>query len=168
MRSKKASCSPSWTRRRRWKHCPKVSALEVAEADYRAAIKTKEEAIRRAASAEFLWKKGQGFISEDDYRAAQLNRDRYIEEEKAKLAAVHLAEHKVRGAQADLEACEIRSSDAGVVKAILKRRGEAVHSLEPIVRLEVEEAAGTDAPMSAPSVNVPSRATACCSSSARR
>ncbi len=134
-----------------------ADALEVAEADYRAAIKTKEEAIRRASSAENLYQKGKGYISEDDYRAAQLTRDRYVEEEKAKVAAVHHAEHKVPTALADLEASEVRSSDTGVVKAILKRRGEAVHSLEPIVRLEVLEAAGPEAPKPAPVVNVPSQ-----------
>jgi len=134
-----------------------ADALEVAELAYQTTVKTKEEASRRAASAEYLWQKGKGFISEDDYRAAQLNRDRYGEEEKEKLAVAHFAEHKVRTALADLEACEVRSSDRGVVKAILKRRGEAVHSLEAVVRLEVLEAAGPDAPMPASVVNVPSQ-----------
>ena len=135
----------------------KIAKMVTAEADYRAAIKTKLEAIRRAASAEFLWQKGKGYISENDYRAALLNKDRYIEEEHSKDAARQVAAQELRASLAILKMCEIRSGDAGIVKAILKRRGEAVHSLEPIVRLEVLEAAGPEAPKPAPVVNVPSQ-----------
>ena len=51
---------------------------------------------------------------------------------------------------------EIRSLDRGVVTEILKRRGEAVHGLEAIVRLEVEDAAS--APADRPPVAVASPA----------
>ncbi|HBI43829.1 MAG TPA: hypothetical protein DDY78_13415 [Planctomycetales bacterium] len=116
----------------------KVAKLEVAEAEWLAAIKTKLESIRRAQASEFLHAKGAGFISEDTYQADLLNRDRYVEEEKGKDAARRVASEDLAAALALLKMCEIRSSDSGVIKEILKRPGEAVHAFEPVVRLEIE------------------------------
>ena len=83
----------------------KVAKMVTAEADYQAAIKTKEEAIRRAASSEFLYQKGKGYISEDDYRAALLNRDRYIEEEQSKDAARQVASAGVEAPRSASSSC---------------------------------------------------------------
>ena len=135
----------------------KVAKMVTAEAEFQEAIKTKEEAIRRASSAEFLYRKGQGYISEDDYRAAVLNRDRYIQEQEVKDSARQVASEELGASLSFLKACEIRSSDNGVVLAILKRKGESVHRLEPVVRLEVPDAAGTDLAPSLPLINVPSQ-----------
>ena len=114
----------------------KVAKMVTAEADYRAAIKTKEEAIRRAASAEFLCQKGKGYISEDDYQAALLNRDRYIEEEKAKDAARQVASEELSAALTVLKLHEIRASIPGIIKVIYNHHGEAVKNLDPIMQIQ--------------------------------
>jgi RNA polymerase sigma factor (sigma-70 family) len=116
----------------------KVAKLEVAEAEWQAAIKTRDEAIRRAGSSTLLHQKGAGFISEDTYQADLLNRDRYIEEEKGKDAARNVANEDLAASLTILKMYEIRSNDGGVIKEILKRPGEAVHAFEPVVRLEIE------------------------------
>jgi RNA polymerase sigma factor (sigma-70 family) len=118
----------------------KIAKLETAEADHKAAGATKGEAARRATQAEFLYSKGKGYIGEDDYQAALLNRGRYIEEEKSKKAGCQVASAELSAALAILKLYEIRSSERGIVKEILKRRGEAIHKLEAIVRLEVQDA----------------------------
>jgi RNA polymerase sigma factor (sigma-70 family) len=135
----------------------KVAALEVVESEYLAAGKTKEEAMRRAQASELLWKKGAGFISEDTYRAHMLNRDRYIEEEKGKDAVRKAAVEELVAALAVLKTCEIRSSESGVIKEILKRPGEAIHAFEPVVRLEIESDARDVRPDPAAVFNVPSQ-----------
>jgi RNA polymerase sigma factor (sigma-70 family) len=116
----------------------KVAKLEEAESNWLAAIKTKEEAIRRAQASELLWSKGKGFISEDNYRADLLNRDRYVEEERGKDAARRVANEDLAASLDSLEMYEIHSKDSGVIKEILKRPGEPVRAFEPVVRLEVE------------------------------
>ncbi len=116
----------------------KVAKLENAEAEWQAAIATREEAIRRAKASTLLREKGAGYISEDNYQADLLNRDRYIEEAKAKEADRNVAREEVRGALAALNTCEIRSSESGVITEILKRPGESINAFEPIVRLEIE------------------------------
>jgi RNA polymerase sigma factor (sigma-70 family) len=117
----------------------KLAALEKAEAEYTAAGKTKDEAVRRAKQSERLQEKNAGAITADEYLADQLTRDRFIEEEKAKDAARRAATAQLRASLSLLVAHEIRSLDRGVVTAILKHRGEAIHHLEPVVRLEVAD-----------------------------
>ncbi len=114
----------------------KIAKMVTAEADYRAAIKTKEEAIRRAASAEFLWQKGKGYISEDDYRAALLNKDRYIEEEHSKDAARQVASEELSASISLLKLHEVRASIPGIVKVIYRHQGEAVKNLDPVVQIQ--------------------------------
>jgi RNA polymerase sigma factor (sigma-70 family) len=135
----------------------KIAKLETAESEWRAAIKTKEEAARRAHASESLHSKGAGFISEDVYQAAMLNRDRYIEEEKGKDAARKAASEELRAAVVALGACQIRSSESGVIKEILKRPGEAIHAFEPVVRLEIESDARDAGEAAAAVFNVPSQ-----------
>ncbi len=114
----------------------KVAKMVTAEADYRAAIKTKEEAIRRAASAEFLYQKGKGYISEDDYRAALLNKDRYIEEEHSKDAARQVAGEELSASISLLKLHEVRASIPGIIKVIYRHQGEAVKNLDPVVQIQ--------------------------------
>ena len=135
----------------------KISKLDTAESEWRASVKTQEEAIRRAQAAELLWSKGKGFISEDTYRADLLNRDRFIEEEKGKNAARKAAKADLEAALTILKLYEIRSSDSGVIKEILKRPGEVVRSAEPIVRLEVESDAQDERQAPPAVINVPAQ-----------
>jgi hypothetical protein len=135
----------------------KALALGVTESNWLAAIKTKEEAIRRAQASELLWSKGKGFISEDTYRADMLNRDRFIEEEKGKDAARSVAAEEVRAAVAILKTCEIHSSESGVIKEIIKRPGEAIHAFEPVIQLEIDSDARDAGEAAAAVFNVPAQ-----------
>ena len=117
----------------------KVAKMETAESDWLAAIKTKEEAIRRAQASELLWSKGKGFISEDTYRADLLNRDRYIEEEKGKDAARKVANEDLAASLSILKQHHIEASISGVVKVIYKHHGESVKNLDPIMQIQNPE-----------------------------
>jgi WD40 repeat protein len=117
----------------------KVWKMETAESEYQAAIKTKEEAIRRASESEKLWAKGKGFISEDTYRADLLNRDRYIEEEKGKDAARRVATEELSASLTILKQHHIRTSIAGVVQLIYKHPGESVKTLDPVLQIQNPE-----------------------------
>ena len=114
----------------------KVAKMETAESDWQAAIKTKEEAIRRAQASELLWSKGKGYISEDTYRADLLNRDRYIEEEKGKDAARKVASEDLAAALTLLDQHHIEASISGVIKVIYKHHGESVKNLDPIMQIQ--------------------------------
>ena len=116
----------------------KVAKMENAESEFQSAVATREEAIRRAKASTILHDKGLGFISEDIYQADLLNRDRYIKEAKGKDSARGVANEDLAASLAILKMYEIRSNDDGVIKEILKRRGEAIRAFEPVVRLEVE------------------------------
>jgi biotin carboxyl carrier protein len=111
--------------------------------------------VRRASQVETLWSKGKGLISEDDYRAALLTRDRYAEEQKGKDLGRRRAARGVQAAVEALKSCEIRSSERGVVKEILKRRGEAIHNLEAVVRLEVQEVGAAPVNRPVPGTGLP-------------
>ncbi len=117
----------------------KVAKLDEAEQEYQEAIKTKGEAERRSTESKRLYELHTGVISLDAYYADILNAERYAAEEKAKDAALSVATEEVRTSLSLLKKHEIRSMDRGVVKAILKRRGEAIHNLEAVVRLEVRD-----------------------------
>jgi WD40 repeat protein len=117
----------------------KVAKMETAESDWLAAIKTKEEAIRRAQASELLWSKGKGFISEDNYRADLLNRDRYIEEEKGKDAARKVANEDLAASLSILKQHHIEASISGNIKVIYKHPGESVKNLDPIMQIQNPE-----------------------------
>ena len=135
----------------------KIAKLETAESEWQAAIKTRDEAKRRASAAEMLRVKGAGFISEDTYQADLLNRDRYIEEEKGKDAARKVANEDLVAALTILKQYEIHGSNNGVIKEILKRPGEMVRSSEPVIRLEVDNDERDVRQESAAVFNVPSQ-----------
>ena len=68
--------------------------------------------------------------------AAKSAQDLAVEAVPAKEAAVREAEAVVKKAEIILGMYEIRSPVRGVVKAILKHRGEAVKSLETVVEIQ--------------------------------
>ena len=74
----------------------KVARLDTAEAEYREAGKTKQEAERRAQESQRLYDLHTGVISLDAYYADILNAERYAEEEKAKDAARREAGEEMR------------------------------------------------------------------------
>ena len=114
----------------------KVAKMVQAEAEFQEAIKTKEEAIRRAKSSELLYSKGKGYISEDDYQAALLNRDRYIQEQEVKDSARNVASEELSASLTLLKQHEIRASIPGLVKVIYRHQGESVKNLDPVVQIQ--------------------------------
>jgi WD40 repeat protein len=113
----------------------KVAKLESAEADVKVSSKTKDEAQKRYESATVAYR-GKA-VSEEDWRAAKLAWDRYIEEEFAKRAAVRQSLAEVQAALTALQMYEIRASVPGVVKQIYKHpRGEAIKNLESILQIQ--------------------------------
>ncbi len=113
----------------------KVAKLDAAEADVRVSEKTKLEAEKRYASATQAYR-GKA-VSEDDWRAAKLAWDRYIEEERAKRMAVKQAQAEVQAALTTLKMCEVRASVPGIIRDIYKHpRGEAIKNLESILSIQ--------------------------------
>jgi biotin carboxyl carrier protein len=115
----------------------KVAKLDAAAADVRVSEKTKLEAQKRYDSA-VVAKRGNA-ISEDDFRAAKLAWDRYIEEEQAKKMAVRQAQAEVQAALTTLKTCEIRSPVRGRISGFAKKAGEGVRSLETVLQIEAAE-----------------------------
>ncbi len=114
----------------------KVAKMENAESEWQSAVATREEAIRRASASTLLHNKGVGYISEDNYQADLLNRDRYIEEAKGKDAARKVANEDLAAALTLLKQHHIRASISGVIKVIYKHPGESVKNLDPIMQIQ--------------------------------
>jgi hypothetical protein len=112
--------------------------VEIAEADRQAAGKTREEAEKRY-DAMTRARKALGGDFSDDYRGAKLTWDRYVEEEKARAAAVRQAQAELQAARTALDLYQIRSSVRGVIRAIDKHQGEAVRPFEPVFLVRTEE-----------------------------
>jgi WD40 repeat protein len=111
----------------------KVAKLDAAEADTRAAAKTKAEAQRRVQAMDRQRAGVRGSVSDDEYFGAKLTVARYEEEEIAKAAAVRQTQRELSLALTTLKMHEIRASIDGVVKFIYKHKGEAVKLQEPNV-----------------------------------
>ncbi len=118
----------------------KEEKVKAAEADWQAALKTRDEAEQRYRTMQRLLDgKVKGVISLEDLRGAKLTFDRYSSEEVAKKAAVALAKVDVKSAQTVVEMYQVRSPARGVITRIYKRRGEAVKYLEPVVQIRVKD-----------------------------
>ncbi len=133
----------------------KRALLEAAKADHRASLATRDEAQKRYESLLRTKKAAPGAVSEDELGGAKLTWERYKEEERARAAGVAAAEAQLKIAQTVLARHEIRSSLRGVIKAIYKHRGEAVKSLEPVLRIEADEKAPPPADAGKDVINVP-------------
>jgi multidrug efflux pump subunit AcrA (membrane-fusion protein) len=134
----------------------KEARLQVSEADLRAAVKTKEEAKKRFdALTKALAARA---VAQEDFDAAKLTWERYVEEEIARRAQVAQAQRELETAQVLLSMHEVRSPVRGVVRAMYKQRGEGVHALEAVVGIQPQEKAAP-APVEKPRparVEVPS------------
>jgi multidrug resistance efflux pump len=115
----------------------KLAALSGAEADRRAARKTREEAERRMLAMEESNRKVPGSVSRDDYQGAVLTFHRDREEEAAKQSAVVKAQQELVRAQALVGMHEIRAPRAGVIRALDKEGGDVVKALETVLTLEI-------------------------------
>jgi RNA polymerase sigma factor (sigma-70 family) len=129
--------------------------LEAAKAHHRASLATRDEAQRRYDSVLKANKAARGAVPEDDVRAAKLTWERYQAEERSTAADVAAAEAHLKLAQTILERHEIRSSVRGVIRAIYKRRGEAVKALEPVLLIEADAKAPPPASTVRDRIDVP-------------
>jgi RNA polymerase sigma factor (sigma-70 family) len=109
--------------------------LAVAKAEYDGAYKTFEEAKARFETAERLYKRNPPLISEEEYREKKLGRDKFLIETEAKKAAIEVADLEIGNAQIILEMHEVRSPVNGTIRTILKRPGEGVKALDPVVEI---------------------------------
>jgi WD40 repeat protein len=114
----------------------KRAKLDAAEADRLAARANKEEAHRRYDSMTEQRRKYPRSVSDEDYRAAKLYWDRYIQEELSKAAAVVQAQRELSGALTQLRMHEIHAAIPGVVKILYKNTGDAVKSLDQVLQLQ--------------------------------
>jgi RNA polymerase sigma factor (sigma-70 family) len=115
----------------------KKAKIQAAEADFIASEKTRDEAKTRFDRIKRLL--ATGTVPMEEYNAAKLTWDRYIEEVKARKASLVVAQLEMEQAQILLQMCEIRSPVRGIIQAIQKKQGEAVTELEGVFRIKVEE-----------------------------
>jgi len=118
----------------------KIAQFDAAEAERRAAEKTREEGKKRYGA--FLSSRGRAVppgLLHDEARDAELTWQRYLEEEIAKRAALRQADRELTAALTTLRKHEIRSPVSGVIRKISKQPTEAVKALEPVVQIEFDE-----------------------------
>jgi RNA polymerase sigma factor (sigma-70 family) len=111
------------------------SKVEAAEADLSAAAQA------RHAAEDYFKRLGElnrksAVVSVQESSTAESALDQAVEKVKSKQAAIRQAQVALKEAQIVLEMYEIRSPVRGVVKAILKSRGEAIKSLETVVQIQ--------------------------------
>jgi WD40 repeat protein len=114
----------------------KNAKVTSSRADLEAAIKTRDESKNRYDTQVWLQQHGRGATSQEDLRAAKLAWERAACEAISKEAAVTLAERERSQVETILRMHQLRSTTAGVLKAILKRPGEAVKALEPVFQIQ--------------------------------
>jgi multidrug resistance efflux pump len=114
----------------------KIAKLDAAEAERRASEKTRDEYRKRWENMRDGSRRTPGAFAQDDIRAAELQYQRYLEEEIHKAAVVRQAQRELSAALTVLRMHEVRSSLRGVVRRIDKHRGEAVKNLEPVLLIE--------------------------------
>jgi WD40 repeat protein len=114
----------------------KKAKVTSSQADLEAALKTRDESKNRYDTQVWLQEQGRGATSKEDLRAAKLAWERAAYEAIGKDAAVTLAERELSQAETVLRMHQLRSTTAGVLKAILKHPGEAVKALEPVFQIQ--------------------------------
>jgi WD40 repeat protein len=113
----------------------KNSRVATSEAELAASEKTRDEAKNRYDTQSKLRATAGGAASLEDVRGAKLTWDRYVFEARAKREAVRLAEFERNQAQTVVVQHQIRAAIPGLVKAIHKKRGEAVKAMEPVFQI---------------------------------
>ncbi len=109
--------------------------LAAVMADKGATEKTRDEAQQRFLAAQKLFEKKR--ISEEDYRAVRLTRDRYTWEAKSKEAAVVVARLEQRRLEVLVGMYDLRSLVGGTITQVYKYPGEGVQALEPVLQVRV-------------------------------
>jgi multidrug resistance efflux pump len=114
----------------------KLAKFDASAAERRAAMKARDEALKRWENMTAASRRAPGRFSQDDLRAGRLAYDRYVEEELARAAAVRRAKMELSVALTVLQMYEIRSCISGVIKQIYKNPGEAVKNLETVLLIQ--------------------------------
>jgi multidrug resistance efflux pump len=109
--------------------------LSVAEEEYKGSYQTYQEAEIRYEAGRKLYERNPPLISAEEFREKKLARDKFHTEAEAKKAHITVAEGEVANAQILLDMHEIRSPVNGVLRAILRRPGEGVKALDPVVEI---------------------------------
>jgi WD40 repeat protein len=103
------------------------------QADLVATEKTRDEARNRFERQLRLFHGRAGSLEETD--AARLLWERYVSDAVAKRKAVGMAEQDIQEARTVLEMHQVRATIPGIIKTIVKKRGEAIKTLETVVQL---------------------------------
>jgi hypothetical protein len=114
----------------------KTSKFRSAEAERIASEKTKLEAEQRLAAYRISEQRTPGSISKEELRGAELNVERYTQEEISKKSAVEQAIQETSGAHTTVRFHEIRATISGVVRVIYKNRGDAIKNLDPVLQIQ--------------------------------
>jgi WD40 repeat protein/biotin carboxyl carrier protein len=123
----------------------KQQNIEGAEADVRGSIALAKEYDRRTIAMKKLRAVVKNAVTEDEYGASAATRDKYIEEEATKRAAVKKAQSELSQAWTTLEMHDIRASVDGVIKAVYKQNGEAVKNNEAVCQIQNPDLLRVDA-----------------------
>jgi multidrug resistance efflux pump len=110
----------------------KEAKVQAAEAELRAAARTKDEAKIRYDRAIRL---NCGVIGREERVGVRLTWERYIEEERSKAASLKVARSELELTRALLELHEVGNPVSGIIQAVLKREGEAVQEHERLFRI---------------------------------
>jgi multidrug efflux pump subunit AcrA (membrane-fusion protein) len=117
----------------------KKAKVVAAQADHTAAVRNLEEAQERLNRSEGLVDRtGKKVVSDEQYRAAVLTRDKYVQAEISKREAVSLAALEFARSEILLDLHRIRSPVRGVVRTIRHNAGEGVLAFDTTV-IEIEE-----------------------------
>jgi WD40 repeat protein len=111
----------------------KVSKFDAAEADRAAEEKQRDEYRERQQRAYDLYKKGAQAY--EDFSAAKLAYEYHVYETVHKTEDLKVAGNEMRQAETLLDLHLIRSKINGQVKQVLRHKGEAVKSLEPVLEM---------------------------------
>jgi hypothetical protein len=113
----------------------KMAKLHASVADRLTSKKTKDEALQRFRTSEYLYRQGKGVESLENMRGARLTWERYIYEEISKTQAISVATAELKQAETTQEMHMLRSRIPGVVKNVLKNKGDAVKNLDPVLQI---------------------------------
>lgn len=113
----------------------KSARLSANRAELQAAMKISEEARSRYETLLRLRRDSPGATAEEEVRTAKLAWDRTTYDALGKRDGVTLAEREASQAEMVVRMHEIRSTQAGIIKAITKKPGEAVRALESVMQI---------------------------------
>jgi multidrug efflux pump subunit AcrA (membrane-fusion protein) len=110
--------------------------LAAAKADHQVSVAMAREAEARLKRLNDLKRRAPQAVSEEEYLAAVLTKERYRQEEIARKEGVKAAEAELQRAQIVLEMYTIRSPVSGVIRMIHWQCGEGVRRLDTLLEIQ--------------------------------